>query len=262
VQLPGVPSPTTFVLADVSTRATGGVHTGGGAAVYYVGGEVIAIDSTFVDNVAAIEGPDVAGGAVYAIGRGGFTAVGCSFAGNRASNGGAIGILGGPLTIVNSVLDGNEATGHGANYIDQNGMQQGRGGNGGACSMDGQGQDLVVCGSQFRNNVARAFGGAIGRTSYESEPSVIQRSWFDANVVLEDPDPMVSTGAGALYLQGSTVTMDAVTVSNNQARGSAGVWILGHGLVLAFAHWPELHARTRVNHHVMASVAVQHETAF
>src|SRR4029079_9759726 len=106
-------------------------------------------------------GPDVAGGAIYSIGKGTLTVIGSRFSGNRAANGGAIGLLGAAITLVNSELVNNQATGFGANYIDQNGQQAGRGGNGGAISMDGQGRTLSICGTTVRNNQGGAFGGAL-----------------------------------------------------------------------------------------------------
>lgn len=202
---------------------------GGGGAIYHRGGHVIAIDAVFLDNEAALEGPDVGGGAIYGVGVGANTIVGCSFAGNRGANGGAVGVLGGPLTIVNSTLESNEATGFGANYIDQSGMQAGRGGNGGAVVMDGKGKALVICGSVFSKNTGGAFGGAVFRTSYESEPTTIDLSTFDQNQIPDHPDKEEPSGAGGLYLQGSTVKISATTISNNAARGSGGIWILGHG---------------------------------
>lgn len=202
---------------------------GGGGAIYHRGGNVVAIDAVFLDNEAALEGPDVGGGAIYGVGVGDNTIVGCSFAGNRGANGGAIGVLGGPLTIVNSTLEGNEATGFGANYIDQNGMQAGHGGNGGAVVMDGKGKALAICGSVFSKNTGGAFGGAVFRTSYESEPTTIDLSTFDQNQIPDHPDKDEPSGAGGLYLQGSAVQITATTISNNAARGSGGLWILGHG---------------------------------
>lgn len=199
---------------------------GGGGAVFFVGGRFVAIDTLFVDDAAALEGPDVAGGAIYGVGVGGVTVVGSRFTGNRAANGGAIGVLGGPLTIVNSTFNDNEATGFGANYVDENGQQQGRGGNGGAAVMDGAGQTLTICGSTFLGNRGGAFGGALFRTSYESEATTISLSTFDDNEIPEDAE---TNGAGAIYLQGSFVEIQSSTISNNRARGSAGVWILGHG---------------------------------
>jgi hypothetical protein len=128
---------------------------GGGGAIYYLGGSVTAIDCTFNNNEAALLGPDVAGGAIYGIGVGGTTVVGCTFNNNRAANGGALGALGAALTIVNSTLTNNTATGTGANYIDMMGQQAGQGGNGGAIVMDGEGRDLTICGATVTGNSRR-----------------------------------------------------------------------------------------------------------
>lgn len=209
---------------------------GGGGAIYHVGGNVVVIDSVFLDNEAALEGPDVAGGAIYSIGKGTLTVTGSRFSGNRAANGGAIGILGAGLTLVNSELVNNQATGFGANYIDQNGQQAGRGGNGGAISMDGQGRTLSICGTLVQNNQGGAFGGALFRTGYATEPTNIDRSTFDGNQIPDHNGMMGNpSSAGGLYIQGTHVTMTASTISNNQSEGFTGLWILGHGAAPAVA---------------------------
>ena len=69
--------------------------------------------------------------------------------------------------ISNSLFIGNEAVGTGANSVDAAhcacaGNQVGSGGNGGGLYKDGgDGQDIVVCGSQFTQNSAKEFGAAI-----------------------------------------------------------------------------------------------------
>jgi hypothetical protein len=211
-------------------HAMGAVLDGGGGAIYFVGGSVTAIDAVFTDNVAAEMGPDVAGGAIYGIGVGAVTVVGSRFAGNRASNGGAIGALGSAVTIVNTTISDNRATGFGANYV-EGGVQMGEGGNGGAVAMDGMGRELYVCGSTFARNSSGAYGGAIFRTGYASEPNEIHRSAFTDNEARDRTggEADLPSGAGALYLQGVNVTMTATTISSSRARGTAGVWILGHG---------------------------------
>ncbi|AKT42036.1 choice-of-anchor Q domain-containing protein [Chondromyces crocatus] len=207
---------------------------GGGGAIYHLGGTVVVIDSVFDGNACALEGPDVAGGAIYGIGLGETIVVGSTFVNNRGANGGAIGALGTALTIVNSTFVNNTATGAGANYVDGNGQQAGRGGNGGALVMDGRGRMLTICGTLVQENTSGAFGGALFRTGYETEPTVIDRSHFDGNRALDRTDDLPS-GAGGLYIQGTRVTMTATTVSRNAARSSAGLWILGHGPAPAVA---------------------------
>ena len=202
---------------------------GGGGAIYYRGGSVTAIDCSFEDNDAALLGPDVAGGAIYGIGVGATVVVGCTFHNNRAANGGAIGALHTALTIVNSSFTDNQATGTGANYINDMGQQAGQGGNGGAIVMDGVGRELTICGATVTGNTGGAFGGALFRTSYEGEPSTIDRSTFADNSIPEQADDMLPSGAGGLYIQGSSVTITSSTIARNAARRAAGLWILGHG---------------------------------
>ncbi|MDC0358985.1 hypothetical protein OAO01_09220, partial [Oligoflexia bacterium] len=202
---------------------------GGGGAIYYYGGSVTAIDCIFSENGAAELGPDVGGGAIYGVGVGTTTVVGCQIDGNRASNGGAIGALHTGLAIYNSTITNNVATGHGANYQDDQNKQQGHGGNGGALVMDGNGRTLSICGTTIQGNSAGALGGALFRTGYESEPSIIDRCTIDSNTVRDSSDADLPNGAGALYIQGTTVSLSSSTVSNNSSRAFAGVWILGHG---------------------------------
>jgi len=201
---------------------------GGGGAIFYRGGSVTAIDCDFADNEAALLGPDVAGGAIYGIGVGETIVVGCTFENNRAANGGALGALHTALTIVNSTLVDNQATGSGANYIDDMGQQAGQGGNGGAIVMDGENRTLTICGSTIAGNSAGAFGAALFRTGYHGEPSNIDRSSFLNNSIPDHADD-AEPSAGGLYIQGTAVTLTASTIAGNTARGSAGVWILGHG---------------------------------
>ncbi|MCA9663882.1 MAG: hypothetical protein KC486_36490, partial [Myxococcales bacterium] len=104
---------------------------GGGGAIYLHGGSLTVLDSSFTGNACALEGPDVGGGAIYGVGAGSITVSGSSFNANQGANGGAIGALGMDLTVINSTLVDNEATGFGANYVENN-QQMGRGGNGGA----------------------------------------------------------------------------------------------------------------------------------
>ncbi len=228
-------------LSFVDGRATGtaiplGTDVdGGGGAIFYRGGSVTVIDCVFTGNAAAEVGPDVGGGAIYGIGVGETIVVGSLFTGNRGSNGGAIGALHTAVTLVNSALVANVATGWGANWVDEHGDQQGHGGNGGAIVMDGVGRTLEICGCDVSSNSAGAFGGALFRTGYEGEPTIIDLCSFDGNEVRDPGDLDMPCGAGGLYIQGTHVVMSATTVSNCSARSFAGLWILGHGSTTAVA---------------------------
>lgn len=191
--------------------------TKGGAAIYTLGGNIHAIETKLVDNHGPVTGQDVAGGAIYSVGAGSVVAVRSVFVGNTCSNGGALSVLGSNLSIIDTVLDGNSTTGSGGN--------PGNGGNGGATTMDGKGKTLTICGSTFTNNIGQAFGGALFRTSYEDEVTTIDRSVFDGNQIV-DHDP---SQAGAVYLQGTKVTMTGTSLTNNRARFAAAMSIYEHG---------------------------------
>ncbi len=189
----------------------------GGAAIFHLGGTVVAIDARFEENRGPVDGQDVSGGAITGQGAGETIVVGSVLTGNRASNGGAIGALGTAVTVVNSAVVNNVATGVGGN--------PGDGGNGGGLAMDGKGRALTICGSTFGSNVAHAYGGGVFRTSYELEPTTITRSTFDGNAIPDGFDGL----AGGLYLQGTRVTVDASTISNNAAKAYAALFVVEHG---------------------------------
>lgn len=198
-----------------------GVRTGsgegtdnGGGAIYRLGGTLTVIDCTFTGNRCPPEGQDVAGGAVYSIGAGSTTIVGSVFASNSCSNGGAIGNLHNDLTLVNSSVTGNSATGHGGN--------PGNGGNGGGIYMDGVGQSLVICGTTISGNAGNAYGGGLFRVSNDgSGATEIDPITVDANTI-PDHDPSM---AGGLYLQGMAIELTNTTISNNESRSAAGLFV-------------------------------------
>lgn len=197
----------------VNTTAT----TKGGAAIYTLGGNITAIEAKFTDNHGPLTGQDVAGGGIYARGAGSVIAVRSVFAGNTCASGGALSVLGSNLSIIDTVLDGNGTTGSGGN--------PGNGGNGGATTMDGQGKTLTICGATFTNNKGRAYGGALFRTSYQNEATTIDKTVFDNN---EIPDQTQSQ-AGAVYLQGTKITMTNTSLTNNRARSAAAMTVYEHG---------------------------------
>ena len=80
------------------------------AAFAAVSPEEAARLKTELTPLGAERGPDVAGGAIFALGRGDLVVVGSRFAGNRASNGGAIGLLGASLSLVNTTIADSTAT--------------------------------------------------------------------------------------------------------------------------------------------------------
>ena len=76
-------------------HASGTELRGGGGAIFYQGGSVTAVDTLFIDNSGVAAGPDIAGGAIFGIGLGQTTVVGCTFMGSIAVLLGSL--AGGPI---------------------------------------------------------------------------------------------------------------------------------------------------------------------
>lgn len=190
----------------------------GGAAVYRAsGGHLEVLGCRFENNVGPASGQDVAGGAIYSFGVGTTTIVGSTFLGSRCSSGGALGALGvdgNHLTVVNSVLAHNAATGSGGN--------PGNGGNGGAIYLDGNNQSVALCGARLVANAANARGGGLFRVSNNGVgPMTIDRSLVYGNRI---PDGAASQ-AGGLYLQGLQLTVDRSTIARNVASSTGGLFV-------------------------------------
>lgn len=153
-----------------------GFDDGQGAALFVRDGSVSIVDCVFENDVAAPVGPDVGGGAVRVLGsKNGLVIAKSTFRNDAASNGGAVGVLFARLEVYDSLFEGNEATGNGANADDAskcsvkhaNQNQIGSGGNGGALYSDGTSLDVVLCGDAIVGNSAgaSAFGGGLFFTS-------------------------------------------------------------------------------------------------
>jgi len=189
----------------------------GGAAIHRLGGILKVINSNFINNVGPVTGQDVAGGAIYSVGGGGTFIANSIFTANQASNGGAIGSLGSALTVINSQISGNTATGNGGN--------PGNGGNGGGISIDGVnsyfGVNVNLSGVKILNNQGNAFGGGIFQVAENGGTTTIDKSAFDGNSI-----PNQSTSfAGGVYLQGPTITMTNSSVSKNSSSSVGGMYV-------------------------------------
>lgn len=197
---------------DGSTAALPGTTTDNGGAAIYRGafGTLNVVDSHFFDNVGPATGQDVAGGAIYSFGATPTTIVGSVFLNNRCSSGGALGHLFAHLELVNSILDGNAATGTGGN--------PGNGGNGGAIYSDGNDQTQSVCGSVLSGNTANARGGGYMRVSNNGVgPMTFDRSTIHGNAG--------TLQAGGLYLQGLQTTIVDSTISANTSESRGGMTV-------------------------------------
>jgi hypothetical protein len=202
-----------------------GYSDGAGGAIRVRDGVLHVVDCTFLDNTAASPGPDVGGGAIYALGCLDVTVVGSVFMGNSGSNGGAVGLLQTTGTFVNSVFQDNNATGTGQNFAggDAQGCpgvghpnQGGAGGNGGAISIDGA-DDLeqYFCGVVFQTNHANELGGCVFRTANGQQ----RPATFLQCAMIENGG---DAGGGCLYISNSAFTLSRSLVAGNYTDGLGG----------------------------------------
>jgi hypothetical protein len=213
-----------------------GYKEGSGGVIYINDGVLHVIDSEFYDNEAALEGPDIAGGAIYARGSKGVVIVGSRFVGNRAANGGAVGMLFANPQIYNSVFEDNTAVGVGMNRVQagcpmfNHDEQGGAGGLSGAVYFDGMNDDgtvYTICGSVFRNNRCNELGGALFRTPNTAmRDMTIDRCVFDGNTA--------ATGGVSFIKQNDLRVLDSVFMNNRGGvdvdgqpvgGGSGGLWV-------------------------------------
>ena len=189
----------------------------GGGAVYRKGGALTVIDCNFHDNKCATTGQDTAGGALRLIYPTPTLVVGSTFHNNTCSDGGAIGTLNAsPVQVINSVVDGNSATGTGGN--------PGNGGNGGGFYHDGAMIDVELCGVTITNNHANAFGGGIFYVDDAGKGTVnMTNVELDGNQI-----PVVSgmpSHGGGGYVQGANTTLANMTIAANAAGFAAGLYV-------------------------------------
>lgn len=196
---------------------------GGGGAIWVRDAKLHVIDVTFVQNQGAALGPDVGGGALYALGSLEVIISGSAFASNQASNGGHVGMLNSDFSVYNTTFTDGVALGSGGNDIDKskcstNGGEVGSGGSAGAIFVDGgDGTTVTVCGALFQNNKANVLAGAMFRTpDGAQQKTTFDRCTFDGNTV-------ATGGGGALYMHNSLLEIFSSTFSNNSALGSGGI---------------------------------------
>jgi hypothetical protein len=245
-------------VAPSATNAScaNGWADGGGGAIYVRDAMLHAIDVTFRNNRSASPGPDVAGGAIYAIASLDVAITGSTFDANAGANGGALGLLQSNGRLANNLFDGNQATGTGANYVGgaaqgcpgvAQANQGGAGGNGGAIVIDG-GSDTTqsVCGSTFVDGKANEFGGALFRTADGApQPTLLDRDLFQGNAArhggalyIQNSKPLVITGStfagnSAVSAGAADLISDRLEITNSTF--TANVATLGVGGALALS---------------------------
>ena len=152
----------------------------GGGAIFALGGRLKVVNSVFVRNTCATNGPDLGGAAIRVLAQHSATPNdldhsyaarnqdpvyivnstfgGASGQGNNCSNGGAISGLRTPMTVLNSLISYNNAIGCCANPA-WSGTPGG--GSGGAIYTDGTSYDLRIAGTLIEKNTTKAGGSAI-----------------------------------------------------------------------------------------------------
>ena len=134
---------------------------GGGGAIFDRGGRLKVVNSRFVGNRCDATGPDLGGAAVRVLDQSHdlpVYVVNSTFTGGICSNGGALSSIGVSWVVLNCVLTGNSAIGHGANPA--NAGTPG-GGSGGAIYTDGNLFTLTIAGTVISGNHANEGGGAV-----------------------------------------------------------------------------------------------------
>ena len=202
------------------TCSQGTDYDGGGGVIYVRDMVLHVINATFLSNHAPALGPDVAGGAIYALGSVDVTVQGSLFQNNDGANGGAIGMLESNFRSVNNVFRSNRALGHDGNHNVQssgcplhlNQYQIGDGGSAGAVYLDGQGTiGPFFCGNLFAQNHGgvNALGGAILGAG---DPGI-----QDLTVIQSEFDQNSNTDGGAIYTYKTNFVLSKSTFSGNTA---------------------------------------------
>ncbi|NND35098.1 MAG: hypothetical protein HKN76_21105 [Saprospiraceae bacterium] len=206
----------------------------GGAILSRGGGVLKVINCHFENNsVTSTNGSDIAGGAVYVFGEQQGIFSGCTFIGNTASNGGAIGGLGSDIIIANCKFYRNAALG----------TSGGLRGHGGAINLDGveiaaANKIYSVCGSEFIENHAEVQGGASNTVFSDNVGAKLEidQCYYEGNYLRASN----AGNGGAIFhvvddLAGGVTEMQfSVTRSTFYAnycdRHGGGIWALINGL--------------------------------
>jgi hypothetical protein len=206
-----------------------GFDDGEGGAIFMRDGNLVVIDSIFMNDHAAPLGPDTGGGAIYIEGsKRGALVVKSTFQNDTGSNAAAIGGLNAALAVYDTLVDGNVATGHDANNDDpskcsviNNGQNEiGSGGNGGGVYADGNDFDVTLCGDAITNNAAgtNAFGGGVFFTS-DNWTGVL--SIVDSTVTGNTGGHWTSVQTGSVTNAGTAVGTNAksIVITNSTVQG-------------------------------------------
>jgi hypothetical protein len=217
-----------FKERDGTKTCAWGYKSGGGGAINVRDVVVQIWGVTFIDNHGPELGPDVAGGAIYAVGAKTLTVANSVFSGNSASNGGAIGLLHTSAQLYNVLFENNKATGLLANFANATGCptfnhdeQGGAGGLGGAFYADGQDPGDIFCGVRMSGNTSGDLGGAVFRSAYWGLIADSPKQEFNWDqTTLENNQS--GKGGGAGYLNNALFTLKRSHITGNVSKDDGG----------------------------------------
>lgn len=213
------PNPSLIIQNLALANGIAAADSSGGGAVYLRGGRLKIISSAFCNNAAGSSGAERAGGAVHvehAYGQ--VYVVNSLFGGNadcvnRSSNGGHLGGKSTSFTVLNSQLTHGGANGYGTNPPAPNTPG---GGCGGAIYSHGNGMNLTICGSTFRENQAVEAGGAVFFSADDLLGTVrIDRSLFTASHSRDTISPSPGRTDVGIFLQTATSNISITDTTFN-----------------------------------------------
>jgi len=189
---------------------------GGGGAIFVRGGRFKVVNSRFLRNRCDSTGPDLGGAAIRVLSQYHTMPVyivnstfgGAAGQGGVCSNGGALSSIQVSWTVLNSVLSGNSAIGHGANPAKPGTPG---GGSGGAIYLDGDRFQLHLGGTLIENNHAVEGGGAVFFVSNDRTGTMA----IDGSVLRHNPNDGFATAGlpGIFFLGAQRPTITASTLS-------------------------------------------------
>jgi hypothetical protein len=189
---------------------------GGGGAIFVRGGRFKVVNSRFLRNRCDSTGPDLGGAAIRVLSQYHTMPVyivnstfgGAAGQGGVCSNGGALSSIQVSWTVLNSVLSGNSAIGHGANPAKPGTPG---GGSGGAIYLDGNTFQLHLGGTLIENNHAVEGGGAVFFVSNDRTGTMA----IDGSVLRHNPNDGFATAGlpGIFFLGAQRPTITASTLS-------------------------------------------------
>ena len=200
----------TGVMNVTSTTIDGNTSSGngaddGGAGIFNNGGTLV-LDTAMITNNSAT-GTSGSGGGILSI-AGPITVLNSTLNGNAANRaGGAIEVIDGTLNITNSNLTNNDVNGT-AGVANP--------GNGGALHISGITIATISGGTVSNNDAGREGGGLWNQTG---STMTVTNVTLDGNTA---SGAAITQGGGAIFNNGGTLNVNNSTLSNNSADGALG----------------------------------------